>query len=473
MKYDVIIVGAGPASYFCAYELINNYKNLKVLIVEKGNQLNQRKCPVLSSDLKRCPVSKEGVLGCVPARSIICGFGGAGAYYDGKFNITSEFGGWLNDYIGDKKLLELINYCDEINLKFDAPKKLVDPETEKFKEIQKRANEVGIKLLKSKVRHIGTEENFKLLSKIYSYLSNKVEFLFKTKVEDLIFNETKNQIKGIKIKSGKEFYGDNVILAVGRNGSNWLDDIFNKYNIPMSNNQVDFGVRVETSNSIMEEINKTLYEGKFVFESSVGTSVRTFCSNPSGHVVVENNSGVVTANGHSYHDINLGSSNTNFALLVSHYFTKPFNNPNEHAISVSKIANKLAGGSVIVQRYGDIKNGQGSSIQVIQKSSVKPTLKDAVPGDLGLILPYNTMKSIIEMIEALDHITLGIANEGTLLYGLESKLYSSRPIIENNLEVKNIKGLYVAGDGAGLTRSLAQAGASGVHIARDIISKLK
>ncbi|HKL72801.1 MAG TPA: FAD-dependent oxidoreductase [Candidatus Onthovivens sp.] len=470
MNYDCIIVGAGPAGYFCAYELIKLKKNLKVLIIEKGVELSRRKCPVLLHKFPKCPVHKDGVSGCEPSCSMLSGFGGAGAYSDGKFNITSEFGGWLGEYLEDEEVLSLIKYCDEINLEFGAPKEITNPNTISVKEIEKKAIAVGIKLLRSEVRHIGTEENLKLLTRIYEYLKDKIDFKFETKAEDLIFDEYRTVIKGVRTSRG-DFYSDKVVLGVGRDGSYWLDDIFNKYHLPMTNNQVDIGVRVETNNVVMEDINTSLYEGKFVYNTSVGTSVRTFCSNPSGHVVVENNSGVVTANGHSYHDLKLGTNNTNFALLVSHVFDEPFNNPNEYAIRISKIANKLSLGSVIVQRYGDIKLGRRSTKKRISEGFVKPTLKEAIPGDLGLVLPYNTMKSIIEMIEALDHITPGIANEHTLFYGVESKFYSARPVVEKTLELKDVKGLYVAGDGAGLTRGLAQAGASGVYIARNILKE--
>ena len=239
----------------------------------------------------------------------------------------------------------------------------------------------------------------------------------------------------------------------------------------MHNNQVDIGVRVETSDVIMEDINKNLYEGKFIFNTSVGTKVRTFCSNPSGHVVIENDHNVVLANGHSYFDKKLGSKNTNFALLVSHKFKEPFNEPNTFASSIAKLANRLSCGSVIVQKYGDIKRGRRSTEKRIKEGFVKPTLKEAVPGDLTLCLPYKTMQSLIEMIEALDKVTPGIANDDTLFYGVEAKFYSAYPDVNNDLMLKDIKNLYVGGDGAGITRGLAQASASGVLIARNIINK--
>ncbi|MCF0117521.1 MAG: FAD-dependent oxidoreductase, partial [Bacilli bacterium] len=343
---------------------------------------------------------------------------------------------------------------------------LVDCGSEFSKMIEKKAIAVGLKLLRAKVRHLGTDENLKILKAISDYLATRVEMRFKTKVDDILVKD--NKVYGVKVGED-EILADKVILCVGRDGATWLDEVFRKHNIPTINNKVDVGVRVETNNIIMEDINENLYEGKFIYNTSVGTQVRTFCSNPKGQVVVENEAGTIIANGHSYKDDKLSSENTNFALLVSHTFSEPFNEPNKYAHSVSKLANQLSCGSVIVQRYGDIKLGRRTTDQRIQEGFVKPTLKEAVPGDLGLILPYNTMKSIIEMIEALDHITPGIANEHTLLYGVEAKFYSSRPVVDNKLEVKNIKNLYVGGDGAGITRGLAQASASGVYIARNIV----
>ena len=278
-----------------------------------------------------------------------------------------------------------------------------------------------------------------------------------------------NKVCGIKIK--EETLGCNqVFLAVGRDGSTWLQSLCETHHIGLTHNQVDIGVRVETNDIIMEEINQNLYEGKFIFRTSVGTEVRTFCSNPSGHVVVENHSGTILANGHAYADIKLGSNNTNFALLVSHKFSEPFDKPNEYAHEVSRLANQLSCGSVIVQRYGDICKGRRTTQKRLDEGFVKPTLKEAVPGDLGLVLPYNTMKSIIEMMEALNHVTPGIANEHTLFYGVEAKFYSARPVTNLYFETK-VNGLYVGGDGAGITRGLAQAGANGVWVARDIVKK--
>lgn len=466
MTYDVIIVGAGPAGVFCAYELVEKNPSLKVLLVDKGHNIFNRRCPVLEHKVSKCPINPEGISGCKPACSITNGFGGAGAYSDGKFNITSEFGGWLTEYLDESVVEDLIHYVDDINLKFGATTSITDPTTKEVREIEKKAIGVGLKLLRAKVRHLGTENNLEILKKIYTYLDDKITMIFKTEVKEVIIED--GVATGVILDSGEVHSASSVVLSVGRDGAKWLSDICKNHEIPMTNNQVDVGVRVETNDVIMEEINKNLYEGKFIFRASVGTVVRTFCSNPSGHVVVENHSGIMLANGHAYNNPKLGSNNTNFALLVSHKFSSPFDKPNDYAYEVSRLANQLSMGSVIVQRYGDLNRGRRTTQKRLDEGFVRPSLKEAVPGDLGLVLPYNTMKSIIEMIEALDHVTPGIASEHTLFYGVEAKFYSARPEVSNNFETK-VKGLYVAGDGAGLTRGLAQAEANGVWIARDII----
>jgi len=475
MNYDVIIVGAGPAGIFTAYELIHKKPDLQILLIEKGHNIYSRRCPILEKKISKCPppAGRKDFSGCLPACSITNGFGGAGAYSDGKFNITTEFGGWMTDYLAPSEVLELIKYVDDINLKHGATPNITDPTTEAVRDIERKGQAVGLKLLRANVRHLGTEQNLEILKSICEELESKITMLFKQEVEDIIVEQTESgkEIRGITCKKGQEYRANKIVIAPGRDGSQWFGEIWKKQGLRLSNNQVDVGVRVETTNVVMEEINKHLYEGKFLFKSSTDQIVRSFCSNPSGHVVVENHSGVMAANGHAYKDEKLGSPNTNFALLVSHVFTEPFDKPNEYAKEVSRRANDLSNGSVIVQRFGDIKRGRRSTEKRLKEGFIEPTLKEAVPGDLGLVLPYNTMKSLIEMVEALDHVTPGIASEHTLFYGVEAKFYSARPYLNPHFETE-ISGLYAGGDGAGLTRGLAQAGACGVHIARGILRHL-
>ena len=467
-KYDVILVGAGPAGIFCAYELMLKSPELSVLLIDKGHTIYDRKCPILLKKIDKCPHNKKGFAACSPSCSMTSGFGGCGAYSDGKFNITNEFGGWMGEYLPDEEVLDLINYVDQINLKHGAHPELTNPYTKEVYDIEKRGISVGLKLLRSQVRHLGTEVNLQILKNIYEELNKHIDFLFRQDVKDIIVED--NTVKGVKL-ADKEIYADYVMLGVGRGGSAWLSETLSKYGIEFKNNRVDLGVRVETNDIIMDEINKNLYEGKFLYNTSVGTVVRTFCSNPSGHVVIENYDGVMVCNGHAYNDQVLGSKNTNFALLVSQEFDEPFRDPNEFALEISHLANKLSNGSVIVQKYGDIKKGRRSTQKRIDEGFVRPTLKEAVPGDLGLVLPYNVMKSLIEMVEALNYVTPGIASDHTLFYGVEAKFYSDRPVVNNKFETK-IKNLYVGGDGAGITRGLAQAGANGVKIARCIGEKV-
>ncbi|MCL6588094.1 MAG: NAD(P)/FAD-dependent oxidoreductase [Anoxybacillus sp.] len=473
--YDVIVVGAGPAGIFTCYELTLKLKGANVLLIDKGHDIYKRHCPILQKKIEKCPppAGKKDYAGCVPACSITNGFGGAGAYSDGKFNITSEFGGWMTDYLPASTVLELIRYVDAINLKHGATESITDPTTEKVKEIERRAYAAGLKLLRANVRHLGTEQNLEILKSIYEYLREHIDMAFQTEVDDLVTEKQDNThvIKGVLLKNGNTITAEKVVIAPGRDGSAWLSKLLKKRRLRMINNQVDIGVRVETSNIVMEEINEHLYEGKFIFNTSVGTQVRTFCSNPSGHVVVENHSGIMLANGHAYKDPKLGSNNTNFALLVSHKFSDPFDKPNEYAHEISRLANALSNGGIIVQKYGDILKGRRSTEKRLKEGFIEPTLKEAVPGDLGLVLPYNTMKSLIEMTEALNYVTPGLASEHTLFYGVEAKFYSARPKLNDRFETE-ISGLYVGGDGAGITRGLAQASACGVWIARDIVEKL-
>ncbi|MFV9510290.1 NAD(P)/FAD-dependent oxidoreductase [Tepidibacillus sp. LV47] len=511
--YDVILIGAGPAGIFASYELTKLNPSLNVLLLDKGQDIYHRSCPIHKGLLKECPTTKIfEYQSCYPTCALTGGWGGSGAFSDGKFNITTDFGGWMGDYIPSSELLQLIEYVDQINLSFGATKethgsleisesmkKLKDEIDElelkidlepslaikkelkrkkkelhslmKIHEIEQRATSVGMKLLKAKVRHLGTEENLKILTRIYEYLKDKLEIRHRTKVKDIIVKDKK--IKGIVLENGEEIYAKYVFIAPGRDGSEWLAKILTKEGLHLSNNQVDIGVRVEVPNTVMAEINEHLYEAKLIYNTpTYNNIVRTFCANPSGRVVIENHSGVMTVNGHAFKEDKEKQFNTNLALLVSHHFTEPFNEPIQYAKYISRLANMLSNGNVIVQRYGDLRKGRRSTEKRIQKGFVEPTLKTAVPGDLALVLPHRTITSIIEMIEALDKVSPGFASEHTLLYGVEAKFYSARPKLSNTFETE-IEGLYVGGDGAGVTRGLAQASACGVVVARDILKRIQ
>ncbi|MDF2963315.1 MAG: hypothetical protein K0S39_5050, partial [Paenibacillus sp.] len=310
-RYDVIVVGAGPAGIFACYEFILKSPHYKVLLIDKGQDIYHRRCPILEEKIKLCPpaAGKKDFAGCLPACSITSGFGGAGAYSDGKFNITTQYGGWMTDYLNPSKVLELIQYVDQINLQHGAVQTITDPTTATVKHIEQRGFAAGLKLLRAEVRHLGTEQNLEILRSVYEHLNQRIDMMFKTEVEDILTvkeNEV-TRVQGVVLKNGEQYFSDHVVIAPGRDGSAWLTEVLKRKKLKMYNNQVDVGVRVETSDVVMREINEHLYEGKFIFNTSVGTQVRTFCSNPSGHVVVENHSGVMAANGHSYKDPALGS----------------------------------------------------------------------------------------------------------------------------------------------------------------------
>ncbi|MCL6455152.1 MAG: NAD(P)/FAD-dependent oxidoreductase [Alicyclobacillus sp.] len=470
--YDVIIVGAGPGGLYAAYEFTRKAPRARVLLVDKGVEAKYRHCPIMEGKIDKCPPANKikTYASCWPACGVINGAGGAGSFSDGKFNITAEYGGFLTDYLPASRVLELIRYVDEINLQHGAPETITDPTTPAVAAIEKKAIGAGLKLLRAQVRHIGTDKNLELMNQIFAYLETKVDLRFRTFVEDLLMEN--GRIAGIRVKGGEEIRAPYVIVAPGRDGATWLSELFRAHNLRMTNNQVDIGVRVETSNVVMQEINEHLYEGKFIFHSpSTGLRVRTFCSNPSGHVVVENHTGVMAANGHAYKDPALGTDNTNFALLVSHKFTEPFDRPNEFAKQICRHANELSNGSIIVQRYGDILKGRRSTPDRIREGFIEPTLPEAVPGDLGLVLPYKTMVALQEMMSALDHVTPGIASEHTLFYGVEAKFYASRAEVDHQLETA-VEGLFCAGDGPGISRGISQAASSGVYVARTIAERL-
>ncbi|HYF82236.1 MAG TPA: NAD(P)/FAD-dependent oxidoreductase [Clostridia bacterium] len=450
MKYDVIIVGAGASGIFAAYELMQYNPEIKVAMLEKGNMLIKRVCPIDNIKIKSC-------IHC-PTCSIMNGFGGAGGMSDGKYNITNNFGGDLYKYVGRDEALDLMYYVDEVNCKMGgAEARLYSTENN---ELRTKALRFDLHLLDAKVRHLGTDRNRVILNNLYDYLKDKIDIIFNTEVVDI---EKRGEV--FSVATDKEEYSSHrLILATGRSGSKWISKISEKLGIKTESNRVDIGVRVELPASIFEHITSQVYESKIVYRTEkYNDLVRTFCMNPHGEVVTENTNGIVTVNGHSYSDPKYHTENTNFALLVSNRFTEPFKNSNEYGESIARLSNMLGGG-VLVQRFGDLVKGRRSSDRRMEKSFLSPTL-NATYGDLSLVIPKRQLDDIIEMIYALDKIAPGTANEDTLLYGVEVKFYNSQVEVDNNLET-SIKGLYILGDSSGVTHSLSQASASGVYVAR-------
>lgn len=455
MKYDVMIIGAGPGGIFSAYELSKKNPSLKIAIFECGNSLEKRHCPIDGEKIKSCIHCKT----C----GIMNGFGGAGAFSDGKYNITNEFGGTLHEYIGKKQAIDLMNYVDTINVKYGGGKtKLYSTANSDIKRLCLQNN---LHLLDASVRHLGTDINYEVLENIYNELKDKVDFFFQTPIDSI-----EKISDGYKLHSDKgDFIGDKCIVSVGRSGSKWMEKTCKDLKIPTKSNRVDIGVRVELPAEIFKHLTDELYESKIVYKTEKYQDlVRTFCMNPRGAVVNENTNGIVTVNGHSYEDKALQTENTNFALLVSKHFTEPFKDSNGYGESIARLSNMLGGG-VIVQRFGDLIRGQRSSTSRLNKSFVTPTLS-ATPGDLSLVIPKRILDDIIEMIYALDRIAPGTATDDTLLYGVEVKFYNMEVEIDNNLETIH-KDLYVIGDGSGVTHSLSHASASGVFVARHILEE--
>lgn len=452
--YDVIIVGAGASGIFTAYELIQKNTNIKVLMIEKGNTLDKRKCPIDGKKIKSCINCK--------VCSIMNGYGGAGSLSDGKYNITNNFGGELYSYVGKEEALNLMNYVDEVLCKMGgAEAKLYSTENS---DLKSKALQYDLHLLDAKVRHLGTDRNVGILQNIYEYLKSKVDILFNTEVLEI-----KKDKNFTVITKDDSFTAKNLVLATGRSGSKWISNVCEKLGIETESNRVDIGVRVELPAAVFEHITRDVYESKIMYRTKKYSDfVRTFCMNPHGEVVNENTNGIVTVNGHSYANPELHTENTNFALLVSNHFTEPFKNSNEYGESIAKLSNMLGGG-VLVQRFGDLVQGRRTNEHRLNKSFTRPTLS-ATPGDLSLVLPKRQLDDIIEMIYALDKIAPGTANEDTLLYGVEVKFYNSMVKVNNNLETK-IENLYVLGDGSGVTHSLSQASASGVYVGRILANK--
>ena len=450
-KYDVIIIGAGPGGIFSAFELRDSGKSIAVF--ESGNELLKRHCPIDGKKVKSC-------INCKTC-SIMSGFGGAGAFSDGKYNITNDFGGSLYEHIGKKTALELMEYVDDVNVKYGGQgTKLYSTAGTKFSKICIRHK---LNLLNAKVRHLGTDINYTVLENLYKELKNKVDFFFNTPV-----CEIKKSDNGYIVSTEKEEYEcEKCIVSVGRSGSKWMEKICTALDIPTRSNRVDIGVRVELDAKIFEHITDELYESKIVYRTEkFEDNVRTFCMNPHGIVVNENTNGIITVNGHSYEGNDKKTGNTNFALLVSKHFSEPFKDSNGYGESIARLSNMLGGG-VIVQRFGDLVRGRRSTQKRIDEGLVTPTLK-ATPGDLSLVLPKRILDGIIEMIYALDQVAQGTANDDTLLYGVEVKFYNLEVETDCNLETK-YKGLYVIGDGSGVTHSLSHASASGVYVARHIL----
>lgn len=456
MNYDLIIIGAGPCGIFTALELKKQKPSSSILILEKGNSMAKRICPK-----RKTSVCTE----CKPC-NITTGFAGAGAYSDGKLSLSPDVGGNLPKYLGYTKTKELIDYVDKIYLKFGADEKIFGINNEdKIRDIRKKAISGNLKLIECPIRHMGTEEGYNIYSRIEKHLIDLgVELSFNNPVSNLIIND-KNRIIGVI--ADKEYYSKRVVAAVGREGSDWLRNICLQHNIAVETGDIDIGVRVETRNEIMEELNESMYESKLIYYSETfDDKVRTFCSNPGGEVSTEYyNDNLAVVNGHSYKSEELKSDNTNFALLVTKHFTKPFNSPIEYGTHIAKLGNMLSGNKVLVQRYGDFKRGRRTTEERLQRNNIVPTLKDAVPGDLSLVLPYRILKSIDEMIVALDNVVPGIASDETLLYGVEVKFYSNRVLVDDTFET-NVRGLYVGGDGAGITRGLMQASVNGVVLGK-------
>jgi uncharacterized FAD-dependent dehydrogenase len=457
LKYDVIIVGAGPAGIFSAIELTEKNK-LSILMLDRGPDINQRKCP--ASRGFEC-------VHCDPCL-LLSGWGGAGAFSDGKLTLSTEVGGWLDQYVSSKELGELVNRVDEIYLKFGATERVYGTDIEKIEEIERKASLAGLKLIRQKIRHMGTERCGQTLRKMRQELNSKVEFKPKTEIKGLIVKN--NVVEGVETTNGEKFLGKYVIVAPGRSGAEWLQSEAQALGLKTLNNTVDVGLRVEVLASVMEELTSVLYEPKFVyFSKSFDDQIRTFCVAPYGEVITESYNGVLTVNGESYADRK--TENTNFAILVSTAFTEPFKEPIAYGKYLARLSNLLSGG-VMIQRLGDLESGRRSTSERIARSVVSPTLKNATPGDLSFVLPYRYLADIREMLSALDQISPGIHSRDTLLYGIEVKFYSSRLQLTNCLETK-IHNLFTIGDGGGVTRGLVQASASGLIVAREITKREK
>lgn len=463
-NYDVIIIGAGPSGIFCAYELMEKRPDLKVLMIEKGRAIEKRGCPKRKT--KKC-------VGCVPC-SITTGFAGAGAFSDGKLSLSPDVGGNLPEILGYDKTVELLGVADSIYLKFGADEKVYGiDDYESIENIRAKAIRANLKLIECPIRHLGTEEGYKIYTKLQQHLlAQGVEIQFMTMVKDIIVED--GRAVGVVTDKDETYYAKEIVSGVGREGSEWFSKICKQHGIETKVGTVDVGVRVEVRDEIMKELNEKLYEAKLVYYTpTFDDKVRVFCSNPSGEVATEYyDDGLAVVNGHAYKSKEFKTKNTNFALLVSKNFTSPFKSPIEYGKHIAQLGNMLCDGKILLQRYGDFKRGRRTTEERLVRNNIIPTLKDAVPGDLSLVFPHRIMVDIAEMIEALDKVTPGIASDETLLYGVEVKFYSNKVMVNKDFET-NIKGLRAMGDGASVTRGLQQASANGISVARSIIAAME
>ncbi len=461
-QYDVIIIGAGPGGIFCAYELMEKQPDLKVLMIEKGRSIEKRVCPKRKT--KQC-------VGCNPC-SITTGFAGAGAFSDGKLSLSPDVGGNLPSILGYDKTLELIRESDGIYLKFGADTQVygVDRQAQ-IRQIRRAAIIANLKLVECPIRHLGTEEGYKIYGKLQRHLEEKgVELLFQTMVEEILVED--RRAVGVRTDKGEVYRADEIVSAVGREGADWFKQKCGQIGIETTPGTVDIGVRVEVRDEIMQFLNENLYEAKLIYHTpTFDDKVRTFCTNPSGEVAAEYyEGGLAVVNGHAYKSSEYKTDNTNFAILVSKNFTKPFKTPIEYGKHIAQLSNMLCGGKILVQTFGDFRRGRRTTEERLGRNNIIPTLKDAVPGDLSLVFPHRIMVDIEEMLFALDKVTPGIAGDETLLYGVEVKFYSNRVVVNRNFET-SIEGLRAIGDGAGVTRGLQQASANGISVARSILRK--
>ena len=461
--FDVIIIGAGPSGIFCAYELIKEKPELNILMIEKGRPIEKRVCPKRKT--KVC-------VGCKPC-SITTGFAGAGAFSDGKLSLSPDVGGNLPEILGYDKATELIRESDDIYLQFGADKNVygVDKQQE-IRKIRKKAINANLKLIECPIRHLGTEEGYKIYTRLQEHLlANGIHMEFNTMVKDIIIED--GAARGVITDKDETYYADEVVSAIGREGSDWFSHICDDHGIDTEVGTVDIGVRVEVRDEVMEFLNKNLYEAKLVYYTpTFDDKVRTFCTNPSGEVATEYyENGLAVVNGHAYKSKEYKTNNTNFAILVSKNFTNPFKTPIEYGKHIAQLSNMLCDGKILVQTFGDFQRGRRTTEERLCRNNIIPTLKDAVPGDLSLVLPHRIMVDIKEMLKALDKVTPGIASDETLLYGVEVKFYSNKVVVDKDFET-NIHGLRAIGDGASVTRGLQQASANGLSVARSILAKI-